>query len=109
MVRRKVFEMAGGFDPKYVLAFGDVDLCLKIMENGFVNVWTPFAELYHHESKTRGYEVTREQKARFEHEKSIFRERWKDFLEKGDPYYNPNLSLRDEGYSIDPKTRGERE
>lgn len=109
MVRRKVFEMAGGFDPKYVLAFGDVDLCLKIMENGFVNVWTPFAELYHHESKTRGYEVTREQKARFEHEKSIFRGRWRDFLEKGDPYYNPNLSLRDEGYSIDPKTRSDRE
>lgn len=108
MVRRNIFEMVGGFDPKYVLAFGDVDLCLKIMEKGFVNVWTPFAELYHHESKTRGYEVTSEQRVRFEKEKMIFQQKWQNFLEKGDPYYNPNLSLRDEGYSIDPKSQVER-
>lgn len=107
MVRREIFLEAGGFDPNYVLAFGDVDLCLKIMHKGYLNVWTPFAELYHYESKTRGYETSPEQRARFTNEISYFKHRWKEFLNAGDSFYNPNLTLKDEGYSIDPAAKNQ--
>ena len=103
MVRKEVFLSAGGFNPNYVLAFGDVDFCLNLLEKGYVNVWTPFAELYHHESRTRGYEKTAQQRARFSNEIFYFQQRWKYFLSDGDPYYNPNLTLKDESFNIDPK------
>ena len=100
MTKRCVFEQVGGFDERLAFAFNDIDLCLKMREEGYLVIWTPYAELYHHESKTRGYEDTLEKQERFRHEIEYFRSRWKHVLEKGDPYYNPNLTLDKEDFSI---------
>ena len=93
MMRREVFNQVAGFDERFKLAFGDVDLCLKLREKGYLNVWTPYAELYHYESLTRGYEDTPEKKTHFKKEIDYFIEKWKQFQELGDPYYNPNLAV----------------
>jgi len=100
MVRQEVYNLVGGFDENYVLSFGDVDLCLKILEAGYVNVWTPYTELYHHESKTRGYERSPTQLARYQNEVLYFKWKWSTFLEKGDPYYNPNLTRKREDFRL---------
>jgi GT2 family glycosyltransferase len=90
---RTVFERVGGFDEGFVLAFNDVDLCVQIHQRGWRVVWTPEAELYHYESKTRGYEDTDEKQARFKREIDLFRSKWAHLLDQGDPYYNPNFRL----------------
>ncbi|MEK6684063.1 MAG: glycosyltransferase family 2 protein [Nitrospirota bacterium] len=100
MVRREVFEEVGGFDERLSHAFNDVDLCLKIREKGYLVIYTPYAELYHHESLSRGYEDTPEQKVRFASEIKFMQDRWKSILEAGDPYYNPNLTLDKEDFSL---------
>jgi GT2 family glycosyltransferase len=100
MIRNEVFQEVGGFDERYSLAYNDVDLCLKIREKGYVIVWTPYAELYHDESKTRGYEDDPEKQGRFQQEKELFRQKWSGVLERGDPYYNPNLTLEREDFSV---------
>ena len=100
MISRKVFEEAGGFDEGYALAFNDVDLCLKIRSLGKLIVWTPHAELYHYESKSRGYEDTPEKQTRFKGEIDRFQARWGKVLSQGDPYYSPNLSLIKEDFSL---------
>ena len=100
MIPRSIFEVVGGFDEGYALAFNDVDLCLKIRSKGKLIVWTPHAELYHYESKTRGYEDTSEKQLRFKSEIDKFQERWGGILSDGDPYYNPNLSLTKEDFSL---------
>ncbi|MEK7201983.1 MAG: glycosyltransferase family 2 protein [Patescibacteria group bacterium] len=100
MISRKVFEEVGGFDEGYALAFNDIDLCLKIRELGKLVVWTPYAELYHHESKTRGYEDTPEKITRFNKEIDRFTAKWGEFLRQGDPHYNPNLTLDREDFSL---------
>lgn len=93
MVKRSVFEEAGGFEEKLAVALNDVDLCLKIRKGGHLIVFDPAVELYHYESKSRGMENTPEKQERFRREIRLFRERWKDVLDKGDPYYSPNLTL----------------
>lgn len=91
--RREMYRKVGFMDEKlFKVAFNDVDFCLKILEKGYRIVYNPFVEMIHYESKTRGYEDTPEKKARFENEVKNFKEKWADFLKKGDPYYNPNLS-----------------
>ena len=70
---------------------------------GYLIVWTPYAELYHYESKSRGSENTPEKKKRFESEVQRFRERWEKQLKEGDPYYNPNLTLERADFSIKQK------
>lgn len=100
MIPRAVFEAAGGFDEGYALAFNDIDLCLKIRSLGKQIVWTPYAELYHHESKTRGYEDTPEKQQRFQKEIDRFTEKWGTQLKDGDPYYSPNLTLDREDFSL---------
>lgn len=100
MVPTKVFKEIGGFDEGYPLAFNDIDLCLKIREKGYLIVWTPYAQLVHYESKTRGYEDTPEKQQRFKMEIDRFVGKWQPWLDKGDPYYNPNLSLTREDFSI---------
>lgn len=65
LLRKQVFQEVNSFDENYSLSFGDVDLCLSILEKGYLNAWTPYAELYHHESKARGGMKT----ARFTHPK----------------------------------------
>jgi GT2 family glycosyltransferase len=100
MIRRKLFLEAGGFDENLPLAYNDVDLCLKLVTQGKRIVWTPYAELYHDESQNRGLEVTLEKQKRLSSEKDYFLQRWKDVIEKGDPYYNPNLSLENGAFRI---------
>jgi hypothetical protein len=92
VVERKKFEQVGGLDEGLAVAFNDIDLCLRLREAGYRNVWTPFAELYHHESASRGHEDTPEKRTRFEGEVESMRKRWDESLRQ-DPAYNPNLSL----------------
>jgi GT2 family glycosyltransferase len=100
MTRRSVFEQVGGFDEAFVLAFNDVDLCLSIQAAGYRVLWTPDAELYHLESKTRGYEDTAEKLARFGREYRLFVAKWGEYLRTGDPYYNPNFRLDRADYCL---------
>ena len=93
MVKREVYEEVGGLDEKFAVAFNDIDLCMKIRSKGYLIVYDPFAELYHYESKSRGYEDTPEKIERFNSEVERFRSRWHEELKAGDPYYNPNLTL----------------
>ncbi|MBQ9761044.1 MAG: glycosyltransferase, partial [Clostridia bacterium] len=99
LIKASVFHQIGGLDEGFEVAFNDVDLCMKIRKAGYLIVWTPFAELYHYESKSRGYEDTEEKQRRFMREIDRFQARWGKELRAGDPYYNPNLSLeRDDFY-----------
>ncbi len=100
MIKRSVFEEVEGLDSKFQVAFNDVDFCLRIRKAGYMICWTPYAELYHYESLSRGLEDTTEKKLRFEKEADLFRERWKNELEDGDPYYNPNFTLDHSDYSL---------
>ncbi|MCX4302426.1 MAG: glycosyltransferase family 2 protein [Clostridia bacterium] len=97
---RSVYEEVGYMDEGYAVAFNDVDFCLKIREKGYLIVYNPFVEFKHYESKSRGTENTPEKIKRFQGEISRFKERWHDFLDEGDPYYNINLSLDTEQYHI---------
>jgi GT2 family glycosyltransferase len=101
LLRREVYEKVGGLDEVGLhVAFNDVDLCLKVMAAGYRNLWTPFAELYHHESISRGSDEAPEKRARFQRECAVMQERWPALLAR-DPYYNPNLTLQREDYSLD--------
>lgn len=93
VMRRSVFDEVGGMDEEHLpVAYNDIDLCLRIREKGYRIVWTPYAELYHHESASRGKDNTPEKRARFQHESDWMHERWAAWLEN-DPAYNPNLTL----------------
>lgn len=100
MMRKEVFNEIDGFDEGYPLAVSDVDICLKVIEKGYLVVWTPYVELYHHELKTRGYDDTKEKQERFNKEIELFKSKWGNYLEKGDSYYNPNLTLGKYDFSI---------
>lgn len=93
LVKKSLYEKAGGLDEGFAVSLNDVDFCLKLRDMGLLNVFTPFAELYHYESVSRGSDASGEKAARYEKESQKFRERWKEVLSKGDPYYNPNFSL----------------
>lgn len=88
------------------MAYNDVDFCLKVREQGYLVVWNPQVELTHYESKSRGYETTPEKAERFEREKALLKERWPMYMEQGDPYYNPNLTLTAPDCSIDYERDG---
>jgi O-antigen biosynthesis protein len=104
-VRREVFEAVGGFDELHLaVAFNDVDLCLRVREHGWRVVWTPFAELYHWESATRGPDDTPASRPRFAAERAYMRRRWGPVLD-ADPFYSPNVSLRDGRYRPGPPRR----
>lgn len=100
LMRRSVWNAVNGLDEVFKVAFNDVDLCMRIRKAGYLVVWTPYAEMYHYESKSRGYEDTAQKKIRFTNERRYFQSRWAAELEKGDPYYNPNLSLDREDFSL---------
>ena len=108
MMKKRVYEEVGGFDSKFAVAFNDVDLCLKIRKAGYLIVYDPYAELIHYESKSRGYEDTEEKIERFHGEVNLFQTRWKDFLKKGDPYYNPNLTLDHNDFGLNHLAKVER-
>ena len=80
LVRREVFEQVGGLDEALQVAFNDIDFCLRLRAAGYRNVWTPFAELYHHESASRGSEDTEEKKQRFAREVELMQQRWGEQL-----------------------------
>lgn len=100
MVKRSVYDEVGGLDESFAVAFNDVDFCMKIRDKGYLIVFTPYAEMYHYESKSRGTEDTPEKVARFNGEAFRFMDKWKKELESGDPYYNPNLTLEREDFSF---------
>ena len=93
MMRKSLYEELGGLDEKFAVALNDVDLCIRAWKAGRGNVFTPFAELYHYESASRGTDLSGANAERYEKESALFRERWKELLAQGDPYYNPNFSL----------------
>ena len=99
--RTEIYKKVNYMDEeKFKVAFNDVDFCLKIREKGYKIVYNPYIELMHYESKTRGYEDSPEKKKRFENESNNFKRKWKEVLEKGDPYYNLNLSLTTAQYDL---------
>ena len=100
MVKRSVFESVGGFSTELAEAFNDIDLCIKIRAADKLIVYDPYALLYHYESKSRGLEDTPEKVARFNREIAIFAKKWPDILKNGDPYYNPNLTLRKSNFAL---------
>ena len=102
MMKKEVFEQAGGFTEELAVAFNDVDLCLKVRKNNHLVVYDPYAKLYHMESKTRGAEDSKEKVRRFQTEIEYMRCHWMDILKNGDPYYNKNLSLTKWNYSLKP-------
>lgn len=100
MIRKQVFEEIGGLDEELTRSYNDIDLCLKIREKGYVIVYTPYANLYHLESYTRGYDDTHEKRLIFRKETEYMRAKWGTIIDKGDPYYSPNLSLERTDFSV---------
>jgi GT2 family glycosyltransferase len=99
VVRRSVFDELGGFDEDLGVAYNDVDFCLRARRAGLRNVWTPHAEMIHHESVSRGFEDSPEKLQRFQREKALMRSRWSEWLDD-DPAYNPNLTLAHEDFGL---------
>ena len=102
MMKKEVFEEAGGFTEKLAVAFNDIDLCLKVREKNHLIVYDPYVQLYHMESKSRGAEDSKEKVRRFQTEIEYMRTHWISILKNGDPYYNKNLSLTKWNYSLKP-------
>lgn len=100
LTKRSVFDKAGGMTEELAVAFNDIDYCLKVRKLGYLVVYNPYAELFHYESKSRGLEDTPEKLERFHKEISILEQRWPDIMKKGDPYYNPNLTLDSQDFSL---------
>lgn len=100
MIRSSVFWQAGGFSEELAVAFNDVDLCLKVRRAGFGVLYNAQVEAYHYESKTRGLEDTPEKVARFNGEMDLFKEKWEQELRAGDPFYNVNLTLARNDFTL---------
>ena len=100
MVKKSVFDEVGGLTEELKVAFNDIDFCMKVRQTGKLVVYNPYAELYHYESKSRGLEDTPEKVARFNSEIKKFSDRWPEILKNGDPYYNPNLTLDSQDFSL---------
>lgn len=120
LVKKALYEELSGLDESFAVALNDVDFCLRIREKGLLVVFTPFAELYHFESISRGSDLKLSKKeqarlakekgeqagsgednsSRYNKEAALFREKWKEVLKKGDPYYNIHFSLDRSDYSL---------
>ena len=101
MVRKAVYEQVEGLDESFAVAFNDVDFCVRVREAGYTNVFTPFAQLYHYESKSRGLDEDPVKRKRFESEVKRFQQRWAKQLAAGDPCMNPNFDRMKEDFSFD--------
>ncbi len=100
LVRKEVFNEAGGFDEtNLAISFNDIDFCLRLRAAGFQNVWTPYADLVHHESASRGHQRAPEEQAQFVREATYMQRKWGTELRR-DPFYNPNLSLNLPGFEL---------
>ena len=100
MVKREAFDKVHGLSEEFQVAFNDIDFCLRLGKAGYLVVYNPYAELYHYESKSRGLEDTPEKVARFNREIASFEKHWPEILRDGDPYYNPNLTLESQDFSL---------
>ncbi|MDD3252685.1 MAG: glycosyltransferase family 2 protein [Lachnospiraceae bacterium] len=100
MTKAEAFRQVGGFTEELAIAFNDIDYCMKMRQAGLLVVYAPYAVMHHYESKSRGLEDTPEKVARFNREIAIFARRWPDILQNGDPYYNPNLTLRKSNFAL---------
>ena len=98
LVKRKDFDAVGGFDETLAVAFNDIDLCMKLRENGGRIIYDPYAKMHHYESKSRGMEDNPEKIARFKSEIDRFNSKWQKVMEKGDPFFNKNLRLDSNEY-----------
>jgi GT2 family glycosyltransferase len=99
VVRKDTYENAGGLDERLAVSFNDVDFCLRLEDAGYRNVWTPYAEMIHAESASRGPISTPEKARRLQQEIELFRGRWGGRLQ-ADPAYSPNLTLEAEDFSL---------
>lgn len=102
MVSRQIYQKVQGLEEQLAVAFNDLDFCLRVCREGYLVVYDPFVEAYHYESKSRGEEDTKEKVYRFGEEIEFIRTRWIDLLKRGDPYYNPNFSLKKCNYALKP-------
>ena len=95
MIATRKYDEIAGLNEEFAVALNDVDFCLRLRERGYLNIFTPFAELYHYESKSRGLDSSSvgKKRERYEKEVKLFKNTWKEVLDAGDPYYNPNFSL----------------
>lgn len=103
MTKKSLYDEAGGLSEEFAVALNDVDYCLKLRKKGLLNVFTPFAELFHYESRSRGTDVeapSLENAKRYDDESARFREKWAEELKAGDPYFNPNFSLDYSNYVL---------
>jgi hypothetical protein len=100
LVRKSIYDEVGGLDESLAVAFNDVDFCLRVHAAGYRNHWTPYAELIHHESLTRGHEDTPEKQARFKKEIDKMQARWPALEKHDDPCYSPNLTATSEDFSL---------
>ena len=100
LVSKAKYDEVGGLDENFRVALNDVDFCLKLREKGYLNIFTPYSELYHYESISRGSDLEGPNMARLDKEAEDFKAKWKGILDKGDPYYNPNFSLDANDYSL---------
>ena len=100
VVRKSLYEQVGGLDEAHLgVAYNDVDFCLRLRQAGLRNVWTPWAELLHHESASRGLEMAAESRSRLAAEAAIMQGRWAPLIAH-DPAYNPNLTLDTEDFDL---------
>ena len=105
IMRTEIYNEVNGLDAENLsVAFNDIDICIRIREAGYLIVWTPYAEMMHHESASRGSDQSSDKIARFTREVKYMKEKWNTILEK-DPFYNPNFSLKDGYYTIATRTR----
>ena len=100
MIKRETFEEVDGFDEQFQVAYNDVDLCLKIRSKGYLIVWTPFAELYHHESLSRGKPSTKEKWYKEMRERNYLMSKWGTTIQQGDPYYNIHLNQSSADFTL---------
>ena len=99
LVKRRIYEEVGGLDELFAVAYNDIDFCLRVRAAGYQNVWTPHAEMVHHESATRGMDSNAEKRARLEAEVALMKQRWSDVM-SADSAYSPHLTRVDEDFSI---------
>ncbi len=100
LTKKSVFDAVGGLSTELAVAFNDIDYCMKVRALGKLVVYAPYACLYHYESKSRGLEDTPEKVDRFNREVALFIRKWPDIIKNGDPYYNPNLTLRKSNFAL---------
>ena len=104
MTSRELWGELGGLNQQLAVAYNDVDYCLRARMSGYQIIWTPFAELIHHESLSRGYDEHPKQRDRLAKESDLFISLWKDFLDD-DPAYSPNLTLESTNFSLSDQPR----